>query len=131
MTDTHTPQAGIADALSQLSEETRELVRQEIESARDETWDKAKALAPGLALVGLGGVMGAAAGASAYRLVLRVLERLLGPALAAMVATAGFAAAGAAALAAGREQLSDVSPPVPSQTARRAGEEVREVASAR
>lgn len=120
MTDSASPQAGIADALAQLSEETRVLVRNELRSAQQEVWEKAKAAAPALALVGGGIALGAAASASAYRFVLRVLERATSPGFGALLATAGFGAGAFVALSAGIDQLRDVELPLPSETVREA-----------
>ena len=44
------PQASIAEALGDLSEQTRILVRREIDAAQREMWDKTKESAPALAL---------------------------------------------------------------------------------
>lgn len=110
---THDAPRGIADAFSQLSEETQRLVRQEIERARGEVWQRATAMAPAVALLAVGCGMALASAASAYRLSLRVLERATGPGTAAFLATAGFGAAAVVALEAGRERLRDAPVPLP------------------
>ena len=85
MTETpKSPQAGIAEALGDLSEQTRILVRREIDAAQREMWEKAKESAPALALLGAAGTLGLLAAASAYRLTLRLLERRLSPASAVL-----------------------------------------------
>lgn len=130
MTDTHDAQAGIAGALGQLSEETRALVRQEIDSARDELWERAKALGPAVGLLALAGGLGVASAASAYRLALRIVERATSPGVAALVATAGFGTGSAAALAAGLGRLREAPLPVPAATAADAAEAARRVGHA-
>lgn len=66
----HDPQSGIADALAQLSEETRVLVSQELVRGRQELWERGRELAPAAAMLALGAGMAAFAAASSYRLVL-------------------------------------------------------------
>lgn len=47
MSEPHrSPQAGIAGALTDLSEQTRSLVRDEITAVQRKNWDKLKATAP-------------------------------------------------------------------------------------
>lgn len=123
------PQAGIAGALTDLSEQTRVLVRGEITAAQRETWSKLKATAPALGLLGGAGVLGLAASASAYRLSLRLLERWLPPAGAAFVATAVYGGAAAAAGAAGLQQLRTLPAPFPTETMAETGALVEETAA--
>src|SRR5579875_3074067 len=113
----HDPQSGIADALAQLSEETRVLVRQELERGRQELWERAKELAPAAGLLALGAGLGVFAAASSYRLVLRVLEKLSTPGVAALLGTAGFGAGAAFALKAGMGQLKGAPVPFPVSAA--------------
>lgn len=119
----HDAQSGVADAFAHLSEETQLLVRQEMQRARDELWERAKSLAPAAGLLAAGGGMGVAAAASAYRLVLRILERMTSPALAAFLATAAFGAGSVVALKTGREQLRGASLPLPVSSATTAAED--------
>lgn len=118
---TQTPQAGVAQAVGDLSDQTRRLVRQEITIAQREIRDKAAEGAPALALAAAAGVLGLAAGASAYRLTLRLLERRLPPDVAALAAAFGYGAAagGAAALAVARIRRL---PPLLPETASRASQ---------
>ncbi len=120
----HDPQAGIADAFVHLSEETQTLVRQEMERARTEVWERAKSLLPVAGLLAVGGGLGLAAAASGYRLVLRVLERVSTPGIASLLATAGFGAGAVVALRAGREQLRSVPVPLPVSSATTAAGDV-------
>lgn len=113
----HDAQSGIAEAFTHLSEETQMLVRQEMERVRSEMWDRVKAVLPAVGLLAVGGGMGLASAASAYRLVLRILERMSTPGIAAFLATAGFGAGAAVALKAGREQLRHAPLPLPVSSA--------------
>jgi Putative Actinobacterial Holin-X, holin superfamily III/WS/DGAT C-terminal domain len=115
------PQAGIAEALGDLSEQTRILVRREIDTAQREMWEKAKESVPALALLGAAGALGLLAAASAYRLTLRLLERHLSPASAAFTATVCYGAGAAGAAVAGGRRLRELPSPFPAETARQAG----------
>ncbi|PVZ06896.1 phage holin family protein [Actinomycetospora cinnamomea] len=123
------PQAGIAGALTDLSEQTRILVRGEIASAQRETWDKLKATAPALGLLGGAGVLGLAASASAYRASLRLLERWLPPSGAALLATVVYGGGAAAAGMAGLQQLRTLPVPFPAETVAETGAVVEETAA--
>lgn len=122
MTETpESPQAGIAEALGDLSEQTRILVRREIDTAQREMWEKAKESAPALALLGAAGALGLLASASAYRLTLRLLEKQLSPASAAFAAAVFYGAGAAGAAVAGGRRLRELPSPFPAETARQAG----------
>src|SRR5579884_1060069 len=98
------PVEGVSHALNDLSEQTRLLVRQEVQAAREEVVERLRAAAPGVGLAAVAGVLGMTAAASAYRWFLRLLEKMLPPATAAFVATAlPGAVAGMAAVAAKRK----------------------------
>jgi hypothetical protein len=129
MSQPQSPQAGIAGALTDLSEQTRILVRDEIAAAQRETWGKVRAIAPATGLLGGAGVLGLAASASAYRASLRILERWLPPTAAALVATAVYGAAAAGAGVVGARQLRTLPAPVPAETAQQAAAAVQETAA--
>ena len=128
----HAPAAGVdgfAAAFARLSEETAALVRQEIESVRAELLGRARRLAPSAGLLAAGGLAGAFATASAYRLSVRLLEARLSPASAALVATMGYGAVAAGTLAAAIRQLREAPAPFPADTVRdtlQAAERVRD-----
>lgn len=129
MTETPpTPQAGIADALGDLSEQTRILVRHEIDAAQREMWEKAKQGAPAFALVAGAGVLGLFTAASCYRLTLRLLEKALPPAAAAFAATAGYGAGAACMAVLAARRIRELPPPFPAETAKRTGRAVAEAA---
>lgn len=120
------PQAGIADAFGQLSEQTAELVREELAAAQREMWAKGRQIAPGIALVGAAGLFGIFATASAYRFSLRLLEKLLPPSVAAFVAMSASAAGAVAAAVAGVGRIRTAPVPLPTTTARSAAQTVKE-----
>lgn len=118
----------IAGTVNELAAETRRLVHDEAKAAEEEVVSKARASAPVLALFAAAGLLALLAAASLYRFAMRLLERLLPPALAALTA-AGAAGAGALALGrAGSKRLGEIEAPVPADTVQRATEQAREVA---
>lgn len=121
VTEQQSPQAGIGEAFGQLSEQTAILVRREIDAARQEMWAKGKRSAPALALLAGSGVAGVLALASSYRFSLRLLERRLSPATAALVGTAMYGGASAYAALVGVRQLRDAPMPLPTDTIRDTG----------
>jgi Putative Actinobacterial Holin-X, holin superfamily III len=124
-----TPQAGIADALSDLTEQTRNLVRREVEAAQREMFGKAKASVPVAGLLAATGVLGLLAAASSYRLGLRLLEKVLPPATAALVATVAYGGgAGFAAVVAVRK-IHKLPPPFPTETAKDASAVIGDAAA--
>jgi hypothetical protein len=125
---TQTPEAGIAEAFSDLSEQTAALVRRELDAAREETWAKAKAAAPAVALLAGSAALGLLAAASGYRLSLRLAEKAVSPATAALLATLVYGAGAGGAAAAGLARLRAAEPPVPSETAAGGGAAIREAA---
>jgi hypothetical protein len=112
------PEEGIADALSDLSGQTRALVRREVESAQAEMWAKAKAAAPAVALLALSATLGLAAAASAYRWNLRMLEKALPPSAAALMAVLAYGGAAAWTGSMGLQRLRQLPAPVPTDTVR-------------
>lgn len=116
------PQEGIVDALTDLSGQTRALVRQEVESAQAEIWAKAKAASPAVVLLGISAALGLATAASAYRWSLRVLEKSLPPAGAALVAVIAYGSGAVWAGARGLERLRQLPAPLPSETVQSASD---------
>jgi hypothetical protein len=132
MTAPNNPEEGLADALGEVGERTRELVRAEVGAIRSETERKLRAAMPAVALLGLAGGCGLLAVAASYRLTLRLFERLMAPGPAAATAMLGYGAVGAAAGLAGASRLRRGPVPFPTETLRRtsdgAAEGVREAA---
>lgn len=117
-------QEGMAEALHTLTDETQQLARREMTTALREMWAKAKASGPALGLLAASACCGLFAAASGYRLSLRLLERRLPPASAALVATLGYGAAAAGAATVAMQRLRQAPLPIPSGTARQAGQAV-------
>jgi hypothetical protein len=120
------PQAGIADAFSQLSEQTAALVRQEIQSARDELQRKLSGLVVAGALLGGATALGGFAAASLHAWLLRVLEKRLPPASAALLAGVLYGGAAGALGAAGVRRLRQSEAPYPTETLHQTATVIRE-----
>src|SRR4051794_4362737 len=108
------PQVGIAEALTDLTQQTRTLVRDEIAAAQRETWDKAVASAPAVGLLAGAGGLCLLSLASAFRASVRLLEIRLPPVPAALVATALYGAGAAGAAVVGVQRLRTLPVPFPS-----------------
>jgi hypothetical protein len=117
-----TAQAGMADALHDLSENSRVLVRHEINAAQREMWDKAKESAPAFGLVAVAGALGLFAAAASYRLTLRLFEKVLPPVPAAFIAATAFGTGAAYTATVAARQLRNLPPLLPTGTAQHAGE---------
>jgi hypothetical protein len=113
-------QEGVADAVRGLSDNTRTLVRREIAAAELEMLGKAKQAMPSVALLGAAGLFGVLSLAASYRLSVRLLEKSMPPATAALVAATGYGAAAGASGAVGIQRLRADKPLVPVETVRAA-----------
>jgi hypothetical protein len=117
---TETPQeaqAGVADALRDLSDNSRALVRHEIAAAQQETLGKVRQALPAAALLGAAAFLGVLS-AAAFRLSIQLLEKAMAPEAAAFTAAAGYGAAAGAAGALGLQRLRQMPPLFPAETAR-------------
>jgi Putative Actinobacterial Holin-X, holin superfamily III len=123
---TQNPEEGIAETLHELSDQTRNLVRREVNSALLEMWRKTRQGGPAVGLLAASGALAAFAVASSYQLSLRLLEKRLSPATAAAVATMGYGAAAAAAGVLGVRLLRQLPLPLPTETARETTQAVAE-----
>jgi hypothetical protein len=116
------PEVGVARAASQLGQETSNLVRRELQAARIEFLSKLGANIPALVLIGAAGVLSVLSVASTHRWILRLLEKRLPPATAALLAALGFGAAAGAAGVSGAAWLRAAPAPLPTETARDASQ---------
>lgn len=129
---TETPrdaQAGVASALQDLSDNSRNLVRAEITAAQREMLAKAKQGGPALGLLAAAGLFGIMSVAASFRLSLRLLEKVLPPAAAAFTAAAGYGLAAGAAGTVGWREFKKAQPLLPVETVRDAASTVAETAA--
>jgi MFS family permease len=114
-----------AELFKQLSEQTTDLIRKEIELARAELTQKGKVAGAGAGLIGSAAVLGLlAAGALTAFLILLLSETMDGWVAALIVAAIYAAIAGVLALA-GRERVRASMPPAPEQTVESVKEDVQ------
>jgi len=113
-------QEGVADALRDLSENSRALVRHEIAAAQKEMLEKAKQALPAAGLLGAAAFLGLLSAAASYRLSIRLIEQVMPAPAAAFVAAAGYGAAAGVAAAVGIGRLREAGPLFPVGTAREA-----------
>lgn len=76
------------ELLDALRDDLRELVRQELRNAQDELQAKAGQAGKSAAMLGAAGLLGALAAGTGTALLVRVLDRVLPPTSATLVATA-------------------------------------------
>ena len=112
----------VANAVQELADDSRDLVRAEVDSARRELMERLSAAAPGGILAAAAAGMGMLAVASAHHMSLRVLQRWLGPVGAAFAATTLYTAGAVAAAVGAFRLLADAPAPWPANTARQTAE---------
>jgi putative superfamily III holin-X len=107
---------GMGELLKQLSQETTNLVRQELELAKAEMSVKAKEGGKGAGLLG-GGAVGALLFLGALTAtVIGLLDTAMKFWLAALIVTILWGAVAAVLALQGRNKLQEATPPVPEQT---------------
>ena len=113
--DGRTPasEQSIADLTRQLSEQTKTLVRQEVELAKAELGEKGKRVGIGAGMFGGAGLFGVFAFATLTACLILALSEAMEPWLAALIVTVVYGAiAGGLALSA-KKQVQEATPPVP------------------
>ena len=115
----------MAELMRELSQQTSELVRQEMELARAELQEKGKAAGLGAGMfVGAGLVALFGVGALTACLILALATAVAGWLAALIVTVAYFAAAGVAALI-GKRKVAQATPPAPEQAIESTKEDVQ------
>lgn len=104
------------DLLDALRDDLRELVRQELRNAQDELQAKARQVGRSAAMLGAAGLLGALAAGTGTTLLVRVLDRVLPPAAAALVATAMLGGGAAGLAVVGLQDLRNAWPDVRDET---------------
>jgi hypothetical protein len=116
--------AGIADLLKQLSQETTTLVRQELELAKAEMSVKAKEGGKGAGFLGGGAVAGLLFLGALTATLIGILDTFMVFWLAALIVTVLWGAVAAVLALQGKNKLQEAAPPVPEQAQQSVKEDV-------
>jgi hypothetical protein len=100
------------------------LLRQEIDLAKAEMSEKGRTAAPGLGMLGGGGVVGLCAAGAATAFLVLVLALFLPEWAAALIVAAVLAAVAYVLIRQGKERVADAGSPVPEQTIETVKEDV-------
>ena len=109
-------QEPLPQLLRELANETTTLVRQEIELAKVELTDKAKAIGAGAGMVGAAAVFALGAFGALTACLIAVLALAMPVWAAALIVTVVYAIVALVAAQRGRQQLVSATPVVPEQT---------------
>lgn len=104
------------ELLRELSQQTADLVSQEIELAKAEIGEKGKRAGIGAGMFGGAGLFGIGAFAALTASVIAALDLAMPLWLAALIVTVVYAAIAGALALKGRDKIKDAGPPVPEQT---------------
>jgi uncharacterized membrane protein YqjE len=113
------------ELLKQLSEETTQLVHQEIELAKAELTHKTKQAGIGAALFGAAGAIGLLALAALTTCFILALDAAMPAWLAALIVAVVYGAVAAVLALRGRAKVRQAVPPVPEQTIETVKEDVQ------
>lgn len=114
----------LGELLGQLSQETATLVRQEVELAKAEVGQKAKAGGAAAGMFGGAAFAALLAAGTFTAFLILVLAEAMPAWVAALVITLGYAGAAAFLALRGKERVKDMTPPVPEQTVETLKEDV-------
>jgi uncharacterized membrane protein YqjE len=113
------------ELVKQLSEQTSTLVRQEIELAKAELAEKAKATGIGAGMFGGAGLLGLLALGALTACFILALDKGMASWLAALIVAAVYGAAAGVLALAGRDRVKEGMPPAPEQTIESVKEDVQ------
>jgi hypothetical protein len=114
----------LGELLGQLSQETATLVRQEVDLAKAELGQKAKAGGAAAGMFGGAAFAGLLAAATFTAFLILALAEAMPAWLAALLITLVYAGAAAFLGLRGKERVKDMTPPVPEQTVETVKEDV-------
>jgi hypothetical protein len=113
------------ELLRELSQQTTDLVRQEIELAKAEIGEKGKQAGIGAGMFGGAGLFGAAAFAALTTAIIAALDLAMPLWLAALIVTVVYGAVTAVLAQRGKQKVQEAGPPVPEQTTESVKEDVQ------
>jgi uncharacterized membrane protein YqjE len=114
----------IGELLTQLSQETTTLVRQELELAKAELTEKGKEAGKGAGMFGGAGLMGLLAAGALTACLIAALDTGMQAWLAALIVAVVYGAIAGVLALQGRERVKRAVPPVPEQTIETTKEDV-------
>jgi hypothetical protein len=123
-TTRHRDDRSTAELLRQLSQQTGDLVRHEMELAKAELRAKAKAAGLGGGIFGGAGLLALYAVGTLTACAILVLATLVDAWLAALIVGAGYAALAGVLALIGRKKVEQATPPVPEQAIESSKEDV-------
>jgi uncharacterized membrane protein YqjE len=123
--DTDLRQEPIGELLKRLSQETTQLVRQELDLAKAEFAEKGKKAGVGAGMFGAAGVMGLLSLGALTACLILALDHAMANWLAALIVAAVWAAPAGVLALRGREKVQEATPPVPEQTVETVKEDVQ------
>jgi uncharacterized membrane protein YqjE len=123
-TTRHRDDRSTAELLRQLSQQTGDLVRHEMELAKTELREKAKAAGLGAGIFGGAGLLALYAVGALTACAILVLATLVDAWLAALIVGAGYAALAGVLALIGRKKVEQATPPVPEQAIESSKEDV-------
>ncbi len=118
-------QEPIGELLKRLSNETAQLVRQELELAKAELTEKGKKAGTGAGMFGAAGVTGLLSLGALTACLVLALNHAVADWLAALIVTAMWAAVAGILALRGRDKVQEATPPVPEQTIETVKEDVQ------
>lgn len=104
------------ELLRELSQQTTDLVRQEIELAKAEIGEKGKQAGIGVGMFGGAGLFGAGAFAALTAAIVAALDLAMPLWAAALIVTAVYGIVAAVLAQRGKQKVQEAGPPVPEQT---------------
>jgi uncharacterized membrane protein YqjE len=113
------------ELLRELSQQTTDLVRQEIDLAKAELGEKGKRAGVGAGMFGGAGLFGIGAFAALTACIIAALDLAMPLWLAALIVTVVYAAIAGVLALQGKEKIKEAGPPVPEQTAESVKEDVQ------
>lgn len=114
-----------AELLRELSQQTTELVRQEMELAKAEVAEKGRRAGMGVGMFGGAGVFGAGAFAALTTAIIAALALAMDLWIAALIVAAVYAAVAAVLALRGKQKVEEAGPPVPEQAQQSVKEDVQ------
>jgi uncharacterized membrane protein YqjE len=114
----------IAELTRRLTDQTKTLVRQEIELAKAELEEKGKRVGLGAGMFGAAALLGFFAFAALTACLILALATAVAPWLSALIVTVAYGAVAGALALTGKHKVQQATPPIPEQTVETVKEDV-------